>query len=349
MDDILQVCRTLFDSFEEEGVRYCHWKSNEHLRDGLTGATDLDILIDREQTAEVRRSLLDSGYRRFQSATFATHPAMETYLGFDHETGQLVHIHLHYRLVLGQNRVKGYRIPWEDEILDRRRIDEETKVYTADPEVEFLLLLLRYSLKIRFRDYILKMAGKQHFNTHAVDEYNWLVERADTDEVVRLAEQLLTEDTSRTVEEILGAENKNTPSIRQLRRIKKGASEVLKLHEIYSPTEAKVRGLVRDSKRVARKVNRILDYPRMSRRKAPHGGSMIVFLGADGSGKSTLTTEIEDWLSWKIDVQSVYFGSGDGHVSLLRRPMVPLRKLFSGDTADTVDGGANKERENSTR
>lgn len=339
MVDIPDVCRSLFDSFNDEDVRYCHWKSNEHLLEGLIGETDLDILVDRSSFVDAQRILLQSGYKRFQSAGFATHPAMETYLGFDEETGCLVHIHLHYRLVLGQSRVKGYRLPWEDEILNGRSFDEETEVYTADPAMELLLLLLRYSLKIRFRDHFLRAIGGTYFGSDARREYEWLVERVDTDDVVELAKELLTEEAARDFEKILGSED--FPSIGQLRRIKKSASEVLTIHEIYSPTESKLRGLVRDSKRVVRKVNRVLGYPRMSRRRVPHGGVLVVFVGPDGSGKSTLVDEIHGWLSWKLDVQTVYLGSGDGDVSLLRRPIVPLRKRHGGGAGSkNVESGS---------
>src|SRR5690606_39950604 len=31
---------------DRRGVRYAHWKSNEHLEDALRGETDLDLLVD---------------------------------------------------------------------------------------------------------------------------------------------------------------------------------------------------------------------------------------------------------------------------------------------------------------
>ena len=48
---------------------------------------------------------------------------------------------------------------------------------------------------------------------------------------------------------------------------------------------------------------------------------MIAFVGSDGSGKSTLAQGIVEWLSDKIDVLPVYFGSGQGPGSVLRWPL----------------------------
>ncbi|HWL90278.1 MAG TPA: hypothetical protein VNP90_02835, partial [Actinomycetota bacterium] len=39
----------LLDDLADHGVRFCHWKSNEHLAAGLAGRTDLDLLVDADQ------------------------------------------------------------------------------------------------------------------------------------------------------------------------------------------------------------------------------------------------------------------------------------------------------------
>ena len=44
-------------------------------------------------------------------------------------------------------------------------------------------------------------------------------------------------------------------------------------------------------------------------------GMIIAFIGQDGAGKSTVTNEIADWLSWKLDARRFYLGSGDHYKS----------------------------------
>jgi hypothetical protein len=58
--------------------------------------------------------------------------------------------------------------------------------------------------------------------------------------------------------------------------------------------------------------------PMVPRRRVRHDhGVIVALLGIDGSGKTTLTRRIlADWES-KIDIELVYFGTGDGPRSLL--------------------------------
>ena len=58
------------------------------------------------------------------------------------------------------------------------------------------------------------------------------------------------------------------------------------------------------------------------RRKTFPNGSVIAFLGQDGSGKSTDTTEIEKWLSWKLEVARFYLGSGEEYYNPWRRRLI---------------------------
>lgn len=43
---------------------------------------------------------------------------------------------------------------------------------------------------------------------------------------------------------------------------------------------------------------------------------MFAFVGSDGSGKSTLTRDVEKWLRYKLDAHTVYMGSGGGGTGL---------------------------------
>ena len=51
--------------------------------------------------------------------------------------------------------------------------------------------------------------------------------------------------------------------------------------------------------------------PRGTRMKPAAGGRAIAFVGADGSGKSTVTRALAGWLGWKLQVRTYYMGSKD--------------------------------------
>jgi len=65
--------------------------------------------------------------------------------------------------------------------------------------------------------------------------------------------------------------------------------------------------------------NKLFDVHDAIRRVSPRGGVVVALIGADGAGKSTVIRDVCEWLEWKLDVKTVYFGTGDGPVSISRR------------------------------
>src|SRR5690606_38832570 len=85
------------------------------------------------------------------------------------------------------------------------------------------------------------------------------------------------------------------------------------------------------------------------RRRTPvTGGLTVVLLGVDGSGKSTHVKQLIKWLGWKLDVGYVYFGSGDGPVSLFRWPLTCFAKnrTFSKTKLAAASGHRRSGRSN---
>src|SRR5512147_835727 len=83
----------LFRALEESGVRYCLWKSNIRLQQGLRGETDLDVLVDPEDARLFKRILSAHSVRYVCAAPGRGYPSIENYLGFDDATGGLFHLH----------------------------------------------------------------------------------------------------------------------------------------------------------------------------------------------------------------------------------------------------------------
>ena len=174
------IVRELIARLHEADLAYCHWKSNEHLGAAVDGLTVLDVLVDRRRTADLAAYFATSGFKRFAPPPLRAYPAVEDYLGFDHDTGRLVHLHLHYQLTLGQRHLKGYRLPWEHNCFDRI-LDHGHRVYVADPAIELLLLLVRAGLKQRARDCLRRWSyssGNDHMSGFR-REFEWLRGRVD--------------------------------------------------------------------------------------------------------------------------------------------------------------------------
>lgn len=337
----LNVVNRLIGELHAEGIIYCHWKSNEHIEEAMVGLTDLDILVEKGVSLKLDHILSKTGFKRFTATPSRTYPAIEDYLALDFETGKLVHLHLHYELTIGEKHLKGYRLPWESLILSTRQLNTKQNIYVTDPNVEMLLLIVRAALKIRTRNYIFALFGKTYFEEDMLVEFNWLKKQIQMERVVDIVKDLLGEETVQLLLEMLS----NKPSFRQLLSFRRCTKRNLRLYKTYGPLEAVLLRWLRELRWLLGVVNkRYLHRPIPYRRTIPHGGVLVAFVGADGSGKSTLVEKIVNWFSWKADVFPIYFGSGDGPSSparwslqVIHNLMLRVGALGRKDTGDKAD------------
>lgn len=313
----------LFPALRAAGARYVHWKSNEHLEAALAARTDLDILFDRSQYRLVLRVLDECGFKPFRTTDRTGYPGIEDHFALDPGTGLLVHCHAHFLLSAGARYLKGHRIPWEERFLATAVEDPATGVRIADPSLELVTLLVRAAMKLRTRDRLGALLGRSAFRGGMVREYEWLLERADRDRTVELAGELLGPDAARVVERTLAM----PPRDSSLRRLRRAAAPTVREWRTRSGVSGLLEGWRRELHAIRTALERrSLRRTKPGRRVIPGGGVLVAFMGADGSGKSTVVEAVSDRLARKVDVLRLYMGSGDGPVSLLRSPLKPLAR-----------------------
>ena len=324
--DTLAELTRLFQGLHAESIPYCHWKSNEHLRASLLGKTDLDLLVHRHAAQPLARVLSETSFKRFHTVPHVAYPGIESYFGIDPQSGALLHLHVHYQLTLGEKDLKGYRLPWENVVLDTRVFDEEAAIYVADPNIEVLLLLVRAALKLRSRDRLSSLLGRAYFRGNALRELRWLAARAHTDRLVEHARPLVGEQAARQAVQLIGGP---PPSVRGLTAFGRSIRPSLAEYRMYGALEARGRRWVREAARAwARLRERTPHTPAPTKRLVPQGGLLVAFVGLDGSGKSTLVGEITAWLSALVDVVPIYLGSGKGPTSVARRLLQGVAALL---------------------
>lgn len=324
-DTTLRVVATLFAELHAAGITYCHWKSNEHLRAALAGATDLDLLVERRSAPVLARILLDCGFKRFAPAPGLGYPGIEDHFALDPETGRLVHLHLHYRLTLGEPRLKGYRWPWEEYVLSTRSFDAGSGVYTADPHVELILLLVRSALKVRFRDHLAGAAGSLPVPDGTLRELEWLADRIVPGRLQEVGDRLIGAEATAMIPALIAG----PLSAGRLRAFRRAIRPAPREHRMYGALDARLRRWRRELRATAATVQKRVSPMAIAptKRVLPGGGTIVALIGADGTGKSTLVRETVRWLAPKLDVLSLYFGSGDGPASTLRRPLEAAASL----------------------
>ena len=314
---------SLIQALDEKKIKYCHWKSNEHLQEALDGDTDLDMLFDPAQRTELERVFDECGLKRFRAAPLMQYNAIEDFIGFDQETAKIWHVHTHYRMTLGEKHLKGYTVtPWGMTLLNDR-IRSEAGVWTSDPADEFVLLLCRIALKIRWRDMGRGLGRDDR------DEIAWLKRRINREDVCAAALRLIGKKGSGIIETLYGAELKNKSQFIGLQRILR---KELKPFTAFSQFSSWATRTKRELFWFYGGVKRRLGWSNYyaSRRVSPSGGLVVAILGCDGAGKSTTLSYIKKEFNKKMDVTSIYFGSGDGSSSLLRKPMKLIARKIGG-------------------
>ncbi len=305
---MLELCQEFFGSLNTRGIRYCHWKSNSHLGKALDGKTDLDVLVHSDDKRDFEAEMHGSGFKEILSPPEKQFPGLKDYLGFDDATGELVHLHVHYRLVMGRRFIKNHHLPIESLYFDN--LTEQDGVKIPSVELELVMLILRAHLKVDYvslaKHAVKDLMGHRYtaFPADIENEFRELRESADMDEFARLLGET-------------GLPLARDWCERFLDRFANGKLRSWHIWRGHYYLRRLLRPYRRDSG-----LSVMFDYSRQvlsnsalaglvfkGRRKVlPEGGRVFSIIGADGSGKSTLIGDLGRWLSWKLEVRQLYYG-----------------------------------------
>jgi hypothetical protein len=305
----LTVLVDLFQSVHAENVSYCHWKSNDHLAASMAGATDLDLLVQRRASSQLTRILSEHGFKRFLETPGRSSPGIETVIGFDAATGQLVYLDIHYQLTLGEKFLKGYRLPWEELMLSTRQLDDEHGIYVADPHLELLMMVIRSFLKLRTRDVLLNALGRPYTARSALHEIPWLAGRIQRERLSSLATRLVGPAAARTLAEMLGTPR---PTLAQLLAFGRRVRPRLREYRTYGPVAARLRRWIGEWRAIWGTLDKRIRHGVGRAKRTAQGGLIVALAGADGAGKSVVTRALAKWLSRDFALLAIRGGSASG-------------------------------------
>lgn len=314
---MLNICKQLFDSWNDKNVRYCHWKSNEHLMEGLDGDTDLDVYVLPQDKGLVESLLLELSYLKCVTQIGCRYPNVFEWLGFDKDTGKLVHVHLHYQIITGTKYCKEYVFPLDDLILSSRVLDPITNVYITDPNLEIIILYCRIALKAK---------NKKSIRVEGSDkrEIDFLKSQIQENKVACLCNQLIGNE-GYDFYALLG---KTKLSSNDWYRIYLIAEKWLNPYRKYSKLHVFLRHQYYNIRHLLVHIAITkFNWRIINKKTLPNKSLSICFLGQDGSGKSTVTIELCKWLSWKLSAHRFYLGSGDHYKGVLNRLILKGSKI----------------------
>lgn len=332
---MLEVCKHLFNQWNDQGIRYCHWKSNEHLMEGLDGETDLDIYVYPTDKEKAEAQLKECRYIECLTQKGHRYPNVCEWIGFDTSTGRLVHVHLHYQIITGTKFCKEYVFPIDDLIISTRVLDKDTNVYVTDPNLEIIILYCRIALKAKKKHNIRLSKGD-------IREIIYLKERVQTEVVLQLCKQLIGSDGEILYKLIM---EEDLP-FEGWYRVYQIASRWLKPYRKYSKFHVFLRHNYYSICSLFFLIaNKKFGCCFINRKTFPNNNLSICLLGQDGSGKSTVTIELCKWLNWKIDAHRFYLGSGEHYKSLTKWLLAKLSKSKKGSKSKVKSTNNNEGKE----
>jgi thymidylate kinase len=303
-NEALGISKAFFETSKKRGIALCHWKSNLHLNDALAGKTDLDLMVHVDDCSKFKRVIADLDFKEMISPPEKRYPGIEDYLGFDYETGNLIHLHVHFKLIMGQKKVKNHHLPLEQYVLNN--LHEINGVPVPRAEIELLFLCLRANLKTSVKDVWRVRLRKRSmiYPSAIIEEFNFLLVNANSNKFRRAIQKsgLLLDEA--LFVEFSDALRNDCLTFKLSLKMRTHVFKSLKKYRRYSAPVC----FLRVALTMFKALRVVQCFFKQKRKKLSKKGKVFAFIGADGSGKSTLTAEIAFWLSWKLSVRLRYLG-----------------------------------------
>ena len=321
----LSLVNQLLEKFHGLGIRYCHWKGNDHISDSLRGDSDLDILFDETQQAQLKWLLHGLGFKAFDAAWQKRYKDVYDFIGLDIPSGRIIHLHAYFKLRVGKLFLKPYQLDVEEKVLSSRIYKEAYGIYCADPAMELLLLYFNEALSLRHRDLVrMNFPNGMHYKGKMLQKYLWLKQQSTVLQLEAILKDLFLH--YRPMLELLGGEFNRL----QMKKLAVLLRKEYQHTHLYASSFAFLLRWYRElSVKISKKLSHRFHLPLISQRVNPRGGLVIALIGADGSGKSTVSAHLRKTFSEKLDVYPVYFGRGDGRMSWARKLLQSARGLLS--------------------
>ncbi len=290
-DEVLNLTKNLLEKLHDSNIPYCHWKSNIDIDRWLMGEDDLDLLIDRRYSSAFYQILQYLGFKRGIVNYERQFPGMEDFYGWDRESDLLIHLHVHYQLVLGAVYVKSLHLPIEQKFIRNRK--EHKHIATSSAEFELLAFMLRYILRIRLFDLI----KWRKYSSKIVEELNFLEANGTRENLNETLSQL--DISAKLFEDMKTVLRSRSPW--RISWLKLKLEKHIRPFQRFGVFTRLVRPLVTRLKYRLFKGS-------SSGTKSASGGMIIAVVGCDGSGKSSMVNELHNWLGNNYSVKIFHLG-----------------------------------------
>jgi hypothetical protein len=289
-----RLARTL----ELHGVAYCQWKGHWSAHRWSMGHGDVDLLVDHQAIPAFRLVMGELGFKLAHPAGSRQLPGIESYFGHDPTVPRLLHLHVHYRLLLGDYWKPVYRIPIERPMLERSVPGHPFRL--PSPTYQFLVFVLRMMLRQVGRPLL---SAKTLWTSGIQIQLESLEACSNREELADLLKQHLS--------------SVDLPFFDRCVRSLQGRCEPLERAVLPWQLHQRLRAHARPpsvNALASAAAEKVLPAP-IARRitngsmRLAGGGTVVALVGGDGAGKSTCARELGAWLASGFPTMRAHLGN----------------------------------------
>lgn len=324
----LELIERFLAEMSAEAIPYCHFKSTTNIEASLTGGTDLDLLVSSDRREECIALLERHDFRLATDPYELKLPGVCHYFGYDHPSGSLIHVHLHFQLIVGDDLLKNYRLPVDEAFL--RSAWQHKGIYLPSAEVEFIVFVLRMVLKRRLLSVlarfvfllgnpisILKQLVGMEFPSMGpssqaeFDDLKTRISETELEHVLAKSFPFIDPELFQQYRGSLGAKGGRFAWLVAGRRLARSLTPYRRYSGFTSVTKILWQAFKLRVRAVLNRVVRLTPVGKMP----SNGGRIIAFVGGDGAGKTTMVDNTYAWLGRYYSVARIHLGKPPKGVS----------------------------------
>jgi len=295
----LSIIRELCEMLDDNGINYCHWKSNAALDRSASGENDLDLLVSRIDVQRFTQILSRLEFKPALVCSKRRLPGILNYYGYDREAERLVHVHAHYQLVLGHDATKNYHIPVEEAYLASSSRNGIFMVPCA--EFELIILVIRLMIKHSTWDTVLLSQGR--LSKSEKNELDYLLKCSSETRMYEILKENLPYIEPSLFQDCIHMLISTHPVWDRVRI----GQKLINCLDAYARQPQFVDCVLKLWRRIYWPVERRVLH-REERMQMKSGGLMIAIVGGDGAGKTTVIEKLYKWLSNDFEVHKFHMG-----------------------------------------
>ena len=305
---MLEIYKNLFKNLNNENITFCNWKDHHTAEKHLEGNGDLDIFIPLRLRKEFDRISKKEGFRQVSSYQ-SSHNYIRHYYGLDEPTSKFVHIHAYFRIITGEHISKNYDLPIESYILEN--LDNSFLLPKTNIAAQNAIFLIRYFLKIGSLYGLIQYW--RDFRKYS-NEWNYIKHDCNFDDISEL--KLSFQDLEKMKQIFVSSSfaKKFLFSLKIKKKLREYQRRSFFQHQVFN-----IKNLL------LRSFNKIF----LKKQKIFEPGIVIAVCGLDGSGKSTLVSNLKFFFSKHFCTKIIHLGRPQSNmITFLANIIIKIYSLF---------------------